>query len=79
MSKIICANCGRNNDIHHGECKSPSGATIGIVYLCDVCKMLMKSVDINFTVDDDKVERLKEVRELSEKKKSKNKKALDNK
>ena len=78
MNRIICANCGRNHDLGYFEYKAKNGGSVGIIYLCDVCRMLLKKVDLNMVVDDEKIQAIKKNMKLSEEKKN-DKKGIDKK
>ena len=64
MNKLICAHCGRDNNIVQYNILN-KGANICIVYICSVCASLLKKVDLNFTIDDDKIQAYKEAMKLN--------------
>ena len=64
MNKLICAHCGRNSNIVQYNILN-KGNNICIVYICSVCASLLKKVDLNFTIDDDKIQAYKEAMKLN--------------
>ena len=64
MNKITCAHCGRDSNMAQYNILN-KGNNICIVYICSVCASLLKKVDLNFTIDDDKIQAYKEAMKLN--------------
>jgi formate dehydrogenase maturation protein FdhE len=65
MTRIRCAHCGRESNLGYYDYRDKSGSSVAVLYLCDVCRLLLKSIDLNFTIDDEKIQAVKKAWKLN--------------
>jgi hypothetical protein len=65
MNKLICAHCGRRENLTSYEYKTKTGCTVAVIYLCEMCVRFLKEVRLDFTMDQEKLDKLKEAMELN--------------